>query len=251
MDDIVVDLRNVWFSYDGNPVLREVTLAVGKRDFLAVIGPNGGGKTTLLKLILGRLKPSRGTVTVFGKHAGEAALRIGYVPQDTSGGEGVPVTAADVVMMGRLGRGSRFGRPTDRDDDIVRTSLETAGVADLSNRRIGECSGGQRQRVYIARALATEPDMLVLDEPTANIDLDGQIRMYELLGRLNETMTVMVATHDVTGVLGFARSMAYVNGKLHVHEAPDMTPELLERISGAPLERLCPVEVIARILGER
>ncbi|MCD6307449.1 MAG: metal ABC transporter ATP-binding protein [Candidatus Latescibacteria bacterium] len=251
MDDTAVDLRNVWFSYDGIPVLREVTLAIGKRGFLAVIGPNGGGKTTLLKLIIGRLRPSGGSVTVFGKKAADAALRIGYVPQNTSGVEGFPVTVEDVAMMGRLGHGSRFGRPSDRDGAVVRLSLETAGVAGLMKRRIGELSGGQRQRVYIARALATEPDMLVLDEPTANIDLDGQLRIYELLGRLNETMAVIVATHDVTGVLGFARSMAYVNGTLHVHEAPDMTPELLEKISGTPLDRLCPVEVIARILGNR
>ncbi len=250
METPAVELDNVRFSYDRTPVLRVVRLAVGQGDFLAVIGPNGGGKTTLLKLILGRLSPGGGTVRVFGGPAREAALRMGYVPQNTGGGEGIPVSVRDVVLMGRLGRGGLFGRIDGGDERAVEEALDTVGMAGYGDRRIGDLSGGQRRRVYIARALATGPEMLVLDEPTANIDIEGQRSIFELLGRLNETMTVIIASHDVTGVLGFARSMAYVNGDLHVHDAPDITPELLERISGTPLRRICPVEVIERILGD-
>lgn len=243
MSHRALTVDNVSFSYNGEPVLQSITLAVPKNAFLALIGPNGGGKSTLIKLILGILRPVSGSIRVLGLTPAEASRRVGYVPQETSLNKEFPVTAADVVRMGRLGQ-----RNDHSGGDIVDAMLERVGMADFRNRRIGDLSGGQRQRIFIARALAVEPDILILDEPTANIDLEGQMKMYAILKELNESITIIVASHDVTGVLGNADSLAYVNHTLHTHDAPHMSPELFEKLTGTPFEHICPVEMITRML---
>lgn len=250
MNKQVIEVRDIWFSYNGYPVLEDISFTVTENDFLAVIGPNGGGKTTLLKLILGRIKPDHGTIRVFDTKPVDAAHRIGYVPQDISPNKDFPVSTLDVVLMGRLGHSGRFQRYSEYDHSIVRHMLETVRMWDHRSRKIGTLSGGQRQRVFIARALATEPDVLLLDEPTANIDLEGQLKIYEILKALNEKITIVVASHDLTGLLGYAQSMAYVNKTLHIHKSPNINPEFLEKLSGTPLEQICPVELIYRILNK-
>lgn len=244
MPETVITLKDVWFSYNGAPVLSAIELDVPRNAFLAVIGPNGGGKTTLIKLLLGVYRPQRGSITVLGLPPDKAARRIGYVPQDTSANREFPVTVADVVRMGCLGM-----RSEKKSDDIVRAMLEKVGMWEFRDRKIGDLSGGQRQRVFIARALAVEPEILILDEPTANVDLEGQMKIYSVLGELNKEITVIVATHDITGVLGNAGSMAYVNRTLHTHDAPQMSPELFEKLTGTPFEHICPVELISRMLN--
>jgi len=251
MESPVIEMRDVWFSFSGTTVLQSVALEVKRGDFLAVIGPNGGGKTTLLKVILGLYMPERGNIRVLGVEPVNAARMIGYVPQDTSVNRTFPVTVLDVALMGRIRRGGFAVRASTGNREIVETMLGKVGMWEYRNRRIGELSGGQRQRVYIARALAAEPEILVLDEPTANVDLEGQVRIYSILKEFNEHITVVVASHDITGLLGYADSMAYVNRTLHTHSAPQITPELLEKLTGTPLEHICPVEVISRMLSGR
>ncbi|MDP2984619.1 MAG: metal ABC transporter ATP-binding protein [Candidatus Latescibacter sp.] len=261
----VIELKNVWFSYNGETVfrsceaatvLKDITFKVERNDFLAVIGPNGGGKTTLLKLILGMLQPKKGTVRVFGEdpakrfhRSREAAIvhRLGYVTQDTSYNRDFPITVIDAALMGRLGHPKKLWRYTKTDREIAQHALETVDMGAFRSRRIGSLSGGQRQRVFIARTLASEPDILLLDEPTASIDIEGQQKIYDILKKLNENMTILVVSHDLNILLGIAKSVAHVNTTLFVHNAPIMSSEMLGKLTGISLEHFCPVE----LLGEQ
>lgn len=239
------EVQNVYFSYNGEEVLRNVDLSIAHGDFLAVIGPNGGGKTTLLKLMLGLLKPTRGKVRVFGTDFQGTTLGLGYVPQDTSTNHDFPIRVIDVVLMGRLGHPGAYRRYSKADHAAVRQALETMGMWELRDRRIGALSGGQRQRVYIARALASEPDALLLDEPTASIDAEGQRNVYEILKTLNDRMTVVVVSHDLSILLSYARSVAHVNKTLHLHHEPIMNKEMLYRLNSVPIEHFCPVDLFS------
>jgi len=164
MDPVVIEIKDVWYTFNGYPVLKEVTFDVAKEEFLALIGPNGGGKTTLLKLMLGLLEPSRGRIRVFGLTPRAASPRVGYVPQDVHINKDFPVTVKDVVRMGCLDiNKKRWPRCSKKEDQIVQKALEDLDIWALRDNRIGELSGGQRQRVFIARALATQPEILFLD----------------------------------------------------------------------------------------
>src|SRR5512137_2716938 len=164
MKEPVIDVRNVWFAFNGQPVLEGVSLTVARGDFLVVIGPNGGGKTTLLKLMLGLLHPGRGTVHVFGLPPHQVVHRIGYVPQNVNINKTFPVSVMDVVLMGRLRSGRGWSRHTREDQLAAQAALDQMRVWEHRRRRIGELSGGQLQRVFIARALVLKPEMLFLDE---------------------------------------------------------------------------------------
>ena len=170
MTEPVIDVRNVWFAFNGQPVLEGVSLTVARGDFLVVIGPNGGGKTTLLKLMLGLLHPGRGTVRVFGLPPHQVVHRIGYVPQNVNINKTFPVSVMDVVLMGRLRSGRGWSRHTREDQLAAQAALDQMRVWEHRRRRIGELSGGQLQRVFIARALVLKPEMLFLDEAMASID---------------------------------------------------------------------------------
>jgi zinc transport system ATP-binding protein len=239
-----IELKNVWFSYNGETVLKDITFKVERNDFLAVIGPNGGGKTTLLKLILGMLQPKHGTVRVFGEDPAKSAHRLGYVTQDTSFNRDFPITVIDAALLGRLGHPKKLWRYTKTDREIARRALETVDMGAFHSRRIGSLSGGQRQRVFIARTLASEPDILLLDEPTASIDIEGQQKIYDILKKLNENMTILVVSHDLNILLGIAKSVAHVNTTLFVHNAPIMSSEMLGKLTGISLEHFCPVELL-------
>ena len=164
MNHPIVEIKNVSFAYGGQMVLQDVSLDIRQGDFIAMIGPNGGGKTTLLKLILGLLKPNRGSIRVMDEACHKASHHIGYVPQNVNINRSFPITAMDVVMMGKLEPGRRWKRVTDADRQDALEALDRMEMAPLADRRIAELSGGQRQRVFIARALVTQPQLLLMDE---------------------------------------------------------------------------------------
>lgn len=245
MEPLVVEVKDVWFSYNGQLVLKDVNLGIRKGEFLAVLGPNGSGKTTLLKLMLGILKPGRGTVRVFGKEPGKVAGRIGYVPQDTSVNKDFPISVMDVTLMGRLGQAGRARGYSSEDRDLAQRALERVKMWEYRRRPIGRLSGGQRQRVFIARALAGSPEVLFLDEPSASVDKEFHTELYELLKGLNESVTIVVVSHDVSVLSCYVKSVACVNQTLFFHDAAEITHEMMD------MAYHCPVDLIAHGLPHR
>jgi zinc transport system ATP-binding protein len=240
-----IDMRGVWFSYDKTSILKDVTLTLKQGDFLAILGPNGGGKTTLLRLLLGLLKPDRGEIKVLGESPHDAKYRVGYVPQNTDFNTTFPISVIDVAMMGRLSR-YRIGRRYSRNDrSKVEAALKNAGIWDYRHAPIGSLSGGQRQRVFIARALATDPEILFLDEPTASVDPDFEMDLFGFLRELNRKVTIVTITHDVGVISRHVKSVACVNRTLIFHEEGQITPEMID------MAYHCPVDLIAHGIPHR
>ncbi len=214
-------LHDVSFGYDKNLVLENINLEVRDGDFLAIIGPNGGGKSTLLKLMLGILDPDRGNVSIYDGTPSSNIGLIGYVPQNTNVNIDFPITVLEVVMMGDVSsKRALFGYSVAQKES-ARSALKAVGMLEYANRRIGKLSGGQRQRVMIARALCASPEILLLDEPTANIDAQGQKEIYALLKKLNQEMSIVVVSHDISVILEYANKAAYINKKLEYHDISD------------------------------
>jgi zinc transport system ATP-binding protein len=251
MKDTVVEIRDLDFSYNAQPVLQDIQLALKKGDFMAMIGPNGGGKTTLLKLMLGLLNPDKGSIKVLGMAPREASRRIGYVPQDVHVNKAFPISVLDVVLMGRLRRGKGWSRYSRESRAAAYRALERMGMAHNAGRRIGDLSGGQIQRVFVARALVTDPELLFLDEPTASIDTKGQHEFYHLLKELNRQMTIILVSHDLMVVSTYVKSVACVNRQFHHHDQAELTGEMLEEMYRCSVEEVCPVELIAHGLPHR
>jgi len=241
----VIEIQDLWFSYNKHPILAEVNLIVNSGDFLAIIGPNGGGKTTLLKIMLGLLEPSSGIIRVLSRSPGEVAHRIGYMPQEITINKSFPISVIDVVLMGRLKPGTGWSRYTKKDRIAAEKILEKMEMLGYRNRRVEELSGGERQRIFIARALVSEPELLFLDEPTSSVDTKGQTDLYELLKVLNETVTIVVVSHDISIVSSYVKSLACVNQRVFSHDTPEITKDMLE------MAYHCPVELIAHGLPHR
>ena len=217
----VIEIDNLSFAYDKDIILENINLTVEPLDFLAIIGPNGGGKSTLLKLILGQLTPKSGTIKVFGDSPKNQLSNIGYVPQNTNVNTDFPIKVIEVVLMGHIGeKRPLFGYGKD-EIACAKGALAQVGMEDYANVRIGDLSGGQRQRVMIARALCAHPKVLILDEPTSSIDTKGQKEIYSLLKKLNEQITIIVVSHDISVILEYANKAAYVNRNLAFHDISD------------------------------
>lgn len=219
-----LELSGVHFAYEDRPILRDVSLTVAPGEFLALIGPNGGGKSTLLKIALGLLPPDRGTARLFGGAPERMRGRAGYVPQETNVHPHFPVTVRETVRMGLLGLPARSRAEENR---AVDEALDAIGLSDSADARIGELSGGQRQRALIARALAGRPELILLDEPVSSVDPDGASRLYGLLDALKGRYTIVMVSHDVNLLLRHATSVACVNVELCRHNAPRITPQML------------------------
>ncbi|PIE68152.1 MAG: ABC transporter [Deltaproteobacteria bacterium] len=247
----IVEIKDLDYAYGGENVLEGVNLTVRQKDFMAIIGPNGGGKTTLLKLMLGLLAPKKGMVRVDGKSPQTASTCIGYVPQNVHTNSSFPITSLDVVQMGKIEPGKRFSRrsPAVRTESLA--ALERMEMADFADKKIGMLSGGQRQRVFIARALVSRPRLLLLDEPTASIDTKGQAAFYRLLQELNQDITVLVVSHDLLVISRYVKSVACVNKKLHYHDQAEITGDMLETMYPCTVEEVCPVELVAHGLPHR
>lgn len=228
-------ITDLWFSYDGHPVLKDVNLSIPQGDFVSIVGPNGGGKTTLLKLILGLLRPSRGEVQVFGLNPEKARPRIGYMPQHLQLDPQFPATVMDVALMGRLSNGRAFGPYSKKDKEAVVTALEQVGLRDMRKKWFASISGGERQRLFIARALASEPDLLLLDEPTANLDAAMEGGLYELLQSLNKTLTVVMVSHDLGFVSSVVKSVICVKCQVASHPTSELTAEIIDAMYGSPM----------------
>ena len=226
----VISMRNVAFSYGGLPVLEEVCFSVGPREAVCMVGPNGGGKTTLVKLMLGLLTPQRGEVRLFGQSPRRSRRRVGYMPQHMQYDPRFPISVLDVVLMGQLSGGTLWYSRSDRWAAIA--ALEQVDMARYRRQSFCALSGGQRQRVLIARALCCEPELLVLDEPTANIDTLGEARLIELLEELNRQMAIIMVSHDLGIVSGLVERVICVNRRVATHPTDELTGESIRNLYG-------------------
>lgn len=236
--DPIIELSSVTVQYHDLIALEEVSLRVMPGEFLALIGPNGSGKTTLVRTALGLIEPTTGTVRVFGKaprDLGSGWARVGYVSQVVQIDPRFPIRVFDVVLMGRYGQVGLIRRPGSRDREAARVALKRVGLAGLADRQFGRLSGGQRQRVLVARALATEPELLILDEPTTSVDVGTTEGLFELLDTFHrQGMTVIVVSHDVGVVAQHVNQVACLNRRLVAHGRPSevLQPDVIECMYG-------------------
>jgi len=226
-----IELRNVTFAYPlaprGLPAIEDATLSVEANDYLGIVGPNGGGKTTLLKIILGLCRPQRGDVRLLGADPLVTRCDVGYVPQHAGIDTTVAATVFDVVLCGRLSRRPWALRYRPQDLRRAAEALDQVGVADLARRALRDLSGGQRQRVLIARALAGEPRLLILDEPTAGVDVPAEHSLHDLLAQLNKRMPIVLVSHDVGFISAQVKRIACVNRRLVCHAAGEIAGDVI------------------------
>lgn len=235
----IIELKNVSFSYGQDLVIKDVNLQVHKGDYLGIIGPNGGGKSTLLKLMLGLLSPTKGEVFLYGTPLSKFRdwSKIGYVSQSaTHIDPHFPMTVEEVIMMGRYPQLGLFRFPTQKDKDIVKEALSQVEMLPFKDRLVGDLSGGQQQRVFIARALAGQPEVIVLDEPTVGVDVKTQKQFYILLQKLNTelNLTLVLVSHELDIVGHEATEIAYINRELVFHGVPKkfLHSEYFEKLTG-------------------
>ena len=232
MDRPLIQIRDMDAAYQHSLVLSGVCLSVYDRDFIGIIGPNGGGKTTLLKVILGQLKPLKGTIDYSLDRS-----EIGYLPQGNQVDESFPITVREVVAAG-LQHGLKISiRTNPSGNHKVGSILEKVGLESLQYRSIGELSGGELQRTMLARAIVSSPRLLVLDEPDTHVDNRFEIELYELLRELNETMTILLVSHDIGTISPYIKTIACVNRDLHYHTSNEINEEQLKVYN-------CPIEII-------
>jgi zinc transport system ATP-binding protein len=233
MSNSIISIKDVSFSYAGPTILEGINLEVEEGEFLGVVGPNAGGKSTLLKLILGLLEPVSGTVEVLGYEPRSASPKIGYVPQHPQFGRDFPITVEQVVLMGCLGSSSWFGGYSRQDRWVAHRAMVETEVEGLAKRQISTLSGGQLQRVLVARALACDPRILILDEPTANIDMRVESDIFDLLKHLNQRMTIILVSHDVGFISQYVNRVACLNQTMVCHETACINGKVIDELYGS------------------
>jgi len=226
-----ITFKDVTFAYNNTPILENVNLDLREHTFIGVVGPNGGGKTTMLKLILGLLKPQFGRIEVFGHPPSAVCGKIGYVPQSTQFDSQFPVTVLDVVLMGRAGKAC-VGRYSSSDIESADVALGEAEMSAFRNRGFFELSGGQRQRVLIARALAADAELLLMDEPTAHIDQVAEKNFYDILKRLQSRLSILLVSHDVGFISSFVSGVLCVNRKVAFHPVSELSGAVMSEMYG-------------------
>ncbi|HRX13580.1 MAG TPA: metal ABC transporter ATP-binding protein [Eubacteriales bacterium] len=245
MTDIAISIKNLTARYDNNIALQDINIDVKKGEFLALIGPNGGGKSTLIKAIL-RLAPFEGKIEIFGQ---KKIDDVGYVPQISSAEKKFPISVLEVVLSGLHKKTlNPFSKYSQMQKNEAMETLERLGIEKLADRQIDELSGGEFQKTLLCRALLSKPKILLLDEPTANIDPSSAKNIYELLKELNKTITIVMATHDLFAVSDGVTRLACLNKTLVYHGEPQLTLDTMDKLYG------CPVDLIAhgiphRVLG--
>ena len=233
----LINISNLFYKYHKTDVLENINLSIKDDDCLAIIGPNGGGKSTLLKLILGLLTPQSGTIINNIK-----TNQVGYVPQNTNLNIDFPITALEIVLMGHVSSQKKLFGYSKEDIACAMASLAKVSMSDFANSKIGDLSGGQRQRVFIARALCSNPKIMLLDEPTASIDVKGQREIYELLKEINNSICVVVVSHDISVLLNYAKNVAHINKNLVYHSL-----ENVEKNVNTQNEHLCEVALLSAL----
>jgi len=233
----LVDLHDVWVSYDGKWVLKSIYFKCYPSEIVGVVGPNGGGKTTLLNVILGLVRPKKGFVQVFGHRPDKRSrLEIGYLPQVSHADRQFPVTVLDVVLMGLYNRLGFFKRPDRNSKQVALDLLSQVHMDEHAKKTFGVLSGGQKQRVNIARALASKPKLLVLDEPSTGVDSVAQEDLYELLAKLRDEqdISVVMVSHDIGAITSHADRVACLNRQIHYHGEPDscFASEITQKVYG-------------------
>jgi len=221
----VIEVSNLCFSYEKQRILEDINFIIEKKDFLTIIGPNGGGKSTLLKLILGINELQKGSVEIFGDNHLEQIHQVGYVPQNTNVNLDFPITVLEVVMMGQNTLQKRLFGYKKQEKRRAFEVLEKVNMDSFMYTKIGNLSGGQRQRVLIARTLFSNPKILLLDEPTSNIDINGCEQIYSTLEKLNKDITIVVVSHDISVILKYASKAFYINKRLTHHDLTKMKQE--------------------------
>lgn len=236
--DSLVGIHNLSVGYGQNIVLRDVNLSIQQFDFIGVIGPNGGGKTTLLKALLGLLPPLSGEI-VFAESMTEGnAHQIGYLPQINNIDRKFPVSVYDVVRSGLMSRKRLIGRYSSEENERANNLMAEMGISGIGKKAIGELSGGQIQRALLCRALVNNPKLLILDEPDTYVDNRFERELYEKLKLLNEKLAILLVSHDLGTISTYVKSYACVNGSLHYHSGNTITPELLKSYE-------CPIQIIS------
>jgi zinc transport system ATP-binding protein len=246
----IVGITDVWVRYDGATVLEAISLSVERGDFLGIIGPNGGGKTTLLKVILGLIKPTDGTVRVLGQTPERSRHHIGYIPQHNLFDRDFPINVRETVLMGCNGTAGLFRRYSREDKERAQEALRTVGMLSHQHHQLGKLSGGEQQRVFIARALVGRPKLLLLDEPTASVDSSMQTEFYELLVRLKKDMTIIMVSHDISAISIYVDKIACLNRQLYYHGSREITPEVLEATYKCPVQLIAHGTIPHRVLKE-
>lgn len=253
----IIQINNLSAGYDGRTVLRDVNLTIYDRDFLGIIGPNGGGKTTLIKCILGLLKPTAGEIIFTPPPAGSSQspasssrLTMGYLPQYSSIDRKFPITVEEVILSGLSSKKSLTSRFTAGQREKARAVISRMGLEGMENRAIGALSGGQLQRALLGRAIISDPQLVILDEPSTYIDKRFEARLYELLAEINKDCAIILVSHDIGTVLQQVKSIACVNETLDYHPDTGITEEWLERNFHCPIELLGHGALPHRILGE-
>ena len=240
----LIQIQQLSFAYDRFPVLEAVNLTVTAGEFLGIVGPNAGGKSTLLKLILGLLQPQSGSISVFGQSPRAVRWRIGYVPQYPGFPRDFPISVEQLVLQGRLGSRGRWwaslqpGGYSASDYQAARQALEEVEAWDLASRTIDQLSGGQLQRVLLARALVSEPELLILDEPTANLDLRLESDIFDRLKQLNERLTILVVSHDIAFISSYVSRVACINRTLICHRTEALDGRTIQALYGAPVRQV-------------
>ncbi len=223
----IIAFRGVDFSYNGELVLENISIEIDRNDFVAILGPNGAGKTTLIKLLLGFLKPGKGTISILGQRPAKARKAIGYVPQYSIFDKDYPIHVIDIVKMNTLTANSLF--PSYKKEVTVKafSLLQKLEIQNLAYRNFHELSGGQKQRALIARALINEPEILLLDEPTASVDATMEKDIYDTLKMLNESTTILLITHDVGFVSAYVNKICCLNRFASMHSVEELTGKSL------------------------
>ena len=241
MSQAIIEIKGLNFSYDHTPVLKNIDLTVRERDFLALLGPNGGGKTTLIKIMLGLLTPKSGKVSIFGKDPACYAQYIGYLPQHFSISPDFPITVLEVVLMG-LTKFQKLGWRFSREEkERAEAAMQRVEILEYAHKPIQDLSGGQRQRVLIARALVADPRLLILDEPTSNIDPQGKFCFYEFLAELSQSITILVVSHDLSITAAQINSIACINKELIHNPRPELTEDMFKLLYGVHERHSCPL----------